>query len=87
MLMTIRGVNAERALSLMKVYPTPKSLLMAFRSKPPEEAKNLAKIATQEHINRRRWGTKISESLYEVWGAMSYPSRPESGGDDDDEQN
>ncbi|EPB82577.1 hypothetical protein HMPREF1544_10661 [Mucor circinelloides 1006PhL] len=86
MLMTIRGVNAERALSLMKVYPTPKSLLMAFRSKPPEEAKNLAKIATQEHISRRRWGTKISESLYEVWGAMSYPSRPESGGDDDDEQ-
>jgi len=80
MLMTIRGVNAEKALSLMKVYPTPKSLLVAFQSKSPEEAKNLAKVATQEHINRRRWGAKISESLYNIWGATSYP------GSDDEEQ-
>lgn len=79
MLMTIRGVNAEKALSLMKVYPTPKSLLTAFQGKSPEEAKDLAKVATQDQINRRRWGAKISESLYAIWGALSYP------GSDDDE--
>ncbi|OAD04651.1 hypothetical protein MUCCIDRAFT_128147, partial [Mucor lusitanicus CBS 277.49] len=67
MLMTIRGVNAEKALSLMKVYPTPKSLLTAFQGKSPEEAKDLAKVATQDQINRRRWGAKISESLYAIW--------------------
>lgn len=82
MLMTIRGVNAERALSLMKVYPTPRALLTAFKGKSPEEAKNLAKNATQEHISRRRWGTKISESLYDIWGALEYPTKPCS---DDDE--
>lgn len=81
MLMTIRGVNAERALSLMKIYPTPKSLLTAFQGKSPEAARNLAKAATQDHINRRRWGAKISESLYDVWGAMSYPAEP--GSDDE----
>ena len=86
MLMTIRGVNAEKALSLMKVYPTPRALLMAFRGKSPEEAKNLAKNATQEHISRRRWGTKISESLYDVWGALEYPTKSSSDDDEDDKE-
>ncbi|GAN01801.1 crossover junction endonuclease mus81 protein [Mucor ambiguus] len=83
MLMTIRGVNAEKALSLMKVYPTPKSLLMAFQGKSPKEAKNLAKVATQEHINRRRWSAKISESLYEIWGAIAYPGSDDDNGEQD----
>ncbi|KAI8967172.1 hypothetical protein BDF20DRAFT_902126 [Mycotypha africana] len=72
MLMTIRGVNAEKALSLMKVYPTPNSLLRAFQNKTPEEGKTLAKDATLNNISRRRWGPQISERLYQVWGSETY---------------
>lgn len=82
MLMTIRGVNAERALSLMKVFPTPHSLLTAFRDKTPEEGKLLAKNATATHITRRRWGVSISEKLYQTWGASSYPNIPTESDDD-----
>lgn len=56
MLMCIKGVNAERALALMRVYPTPHSLLSAFRNKTASDAKNLAKEATQNQISRRKWG-------------------------------
>ncbi|CAO3635606.1 unnamed protein product [Mucor hiemalis] len=73
MLMTIKGVNAERALSLIQVYPTPHSLLTAFKDKSVTEAKNLVKNATQNHISRRRWGTQISERLYDIWGSLEYP--------------
>lgn len=82
MLMTIRGVNAEKAISLMKVYPTPHLLLKAFDEKSPEEGKLLAKKATAAHITRRRWGVSVSEKLYQTWGASSYPNLPTS---DDDE--
>ncbi|KAI9470593.1 MAG: crossover junction endonuclease MUS81 [Benjaminiella poitrasii] len=74
MLMTIRGINAERALSLMKIYPTPHSLLLAFKGKTLEEAKKLAKDATQGQISRRRWGKEASDKLYQVWGAPEYPN-------------
>ncbi|KAI8985247.1 hypothetical protein BDB01DRAFT_721807 [Pilobolus umbonatus] len=72
MLMTIRGVNAEKALSLMKVYPTPHSLLKAYSSYSETEGKLLAKNATRNQIIRRRWGSQISERLYQIWGSPSY---------------
>ncbi|KAI8379856.1 putative DNA repair protein Mus81 [Choanephora cucurbitarum] len=84
MLMTIRGVNAERALSLMKIYPTPRSLLEAFRGLSPEKAKVLAKNATKNHILRRRWGIQISERLYSIWGALEYTSSDTNPQDDED---
>ncbi|KAG1132307.1 hypothetical protein G6F42_002479 [Rhizopus arrhizus] len=74
MLMCIKGVNAEKALALMRIYPTPHSLLNAFRNKPKSVAINLAKDATQTQISRRRWGTHISEKLYQIWGSLEYPS-------------
>jgi ERCC4-type nuclease/predicted transcriptional regulator len=82
MLMTIRGVNAEKALSLMKVYPTPYSLLTAFRERSPEEGRVLAKNATSAHITRRKWGISISEKLYQTWGATSYPNIPSDSDND-----
>ncbi|GAA5798293.1 hypothetical protein HPULCUR_003694 [Helicostylum pulchrum] len=74
MLMTVRGVNAERAMSLSKIYPTPHALLKAFQGKTVEEGKKLAKDATQNHISRRRWGSPASEQLYNIWGAANYPT-------------
>lgn len=74
MLMTTKGVNAERALSLMKVYPTPHALLKAFQGKTIQEAKNMVKDATADQISRRRWGAQISERLFEIWGAVEYPT-------------
>lgn len=82
MLMTIRGVNMERATSLSKIYPTPHALLKAFQGKTEEEGKMLAKDATRTHIARRRWTNTASEQLYNVWGAGTYP---ESVGDDEDD--
>lgn len=73
MIMTIKGVNAERALSLIQVYPTPHSLLTAFKDKSVEEAKKLIKDATQNNISRRKWGIQISERLYDIWGSLEYP--------------
>ncbi|RCH85818.1 Crossover junction endonuclease mus81, partial [Rhizopus stolonifer] len=83
MLMTIRGVNAERALALMKVYPTPKSLLEAFKGMSPEKGKVLAKNVTKGNISRRRWGIQISQRLYDTWGAFTY--RKDTDSDDDHE--
>lgn len=84
MLMTIKGCNAERALSLIKAYPTPHALLNAFKGKSPEEAKNLAKDATQGYISRRRWGPQLSQKLYHIWGALEYPASANSDSDSDD---
>lgn len=82
MLMTVRGVNAERAMSLSKIYPTPHALLKAFQEKTIEEGKKLAKDATLNQINRRRWGTAASEQLYNIWGADSYPTPEEEEEED-----
>ena len=68
MLMTIRGVSAEKASSLMKIYPTPNQLLQAYKFMSEEEAKGLAKEMTKDNIGRRRWGQSLSEKLWEVWG-------------------
>ncbi|KAI9261458.1 hypothetical protein BDA99DRAFT_511408 [Phascolomyces articulosus] len=69
MLMTIRGVSAEKAQSLIKIYPTPIQLLQAYDFKSDQEGKDLAKEMTKNSIgNRRRWGTQLSEKLWEIWG-------------------
>ncbi|KAG2224874.1 hypothetical protein INT45_008056 [Circinella minor] len=68
MLMAIRGVSAEKASSLMTIYPTPSQLLQAYKFKSEEEAKGLAKKMTKDSIGRRRWGQSLSEKLWEVWG-------------------
>ncbi|KAI8141059.1 hypothetical protein BJV82DRAFT_671051 [Fennellomyces sp. T-0311] len=68
MLMTVRGVSAEKASALMKIYPTPYQLLQAYASITEEEGKALARKATKDGIQRRRWGQQLSERLWEVWG-------------------
>ncbi|CAO3586794.1 unnamed protein product [Absidia cylindrospora] len=75
MLMAIRGVNAEKACALTRTYPTPYRLLKAMEETvhgggdgDGGGGKNLAVRATKEGISRRRWGSGISERLWEVWG-------------------
>jgi ERCC4-type nuclease len=82
MLMTIRGINAERALTLMKIYPTPAALLQVLSGKTAEQGKTLAKDATKDQIARRKWNTSTSEKLYEIWGTAVYPD--DEGSDDPD---
>ncbi|KAI8340249.1 hypothetical protein BC941DRAFT_419916 [Chlamydoabsidia padenii] len=67
MLMTIRGVNAEKAQSLIRVYPTPYHLFKAM-DEAGDNAKQLATRATKNGITRRRWPSSASERLWEVWG-------------------
>ncbi|ORX46032.1 hypothetical protein DM01DRAFT_1327920 [Hesseltinella vesiculosa] len=70
MLMTIRGVSAEKALTLAKTYPTPHRLLAAMNEISSEkDGKALAQEATKnETLPRRRWTKKMSERLWYVWG-------------------
>lgn len=72
MLMTIRGVSAEKAMALARVYPTPVSLLRAFSGTNEQEGKKLAQNATKDGINRRRWNNPLSERLYKIWGQLDY---------------
>lgn len=74
MLMTVRGVSAEKAAALMKRYPTPKALLEAYCSSNANSVvgKTLAHDATKDGISRRRWGNSLSEKLWCVWGQESY---------------
>lgn len=74
MLMTIRGVSAEKALALARIYPTPVSLLRAFSAADEAEGKKLAQNATRDGITRRRWTNPLSERLYKVWGQLDYES-------------
>ncbi|KAI9314142.1 hypothetical protein BX666DRAFT_1970750 [Dichotomocladium elegans] len=69
MLLTVRGVSVEKAVALMKVYPTPHALLKAYAAvSTPEEGKNLARESTKDGISRRRWNAALSLRLWEVWG-------------------
>ncbi|KAI8089851.1 uncharacterized protein BX664DRAFT_264129, partial [Halteromyces radiatus] len=73
MLMTIRGVTAEKAYSLGRIYPTPYHLLRAMKaanqdSSHPNRGKELAMLATKDAIQRRRWTATLSERLWDVWG-------------------
>lgn len=72
MLMTIRGVNAEKAYSLVKVYPTPHQLLKAMAEASIDgNPQQLATQVTKHGITRRKWPASTSERLWEVWGKQS----------------
>lgn len=69
MLMTTRGVTPEKANALIKIYPTPRSLLEAYASVNNEnEGKALIRDKTKDGILRRRWTLQLSERLWQVWG-------------------
>ncbi|SAL95528.1 hypothetical protein [Absidia glauca] len=75
MLMTIKGVNAEKAYSLVKVYPTPVQLLKAMADASIDgNPQQLATQVTKHGITRRKWPASTSERLWEVWGKQSRSS-------------
>jgi hypothetical protein len=75
MLMTTRGVSAEKAVEIVKVFPTPRILLDAFQALKTEAArKNMVTDATSGNlIKRRRIGPALSERLWRAWHGVSPP--------------
>ncbi|OZJ01815.1 hypothetical protein BZG36_04809 [Bifiguratus adelaidae] len=68
MLRTIRGVSAEKALEIIKTYPTPMQLLQAYgAAKDTQEQKSLLHKATMDAVPRRKVGPTLSERIWEVW--------------------
>ncbi|KAI8066753.1 hypothetical protein BC940DRAFT_302209 [Gongronella butleri] len=69
MLMTIRGISAEKAIALARHYPTPQSLLKKMNEvENAEEGKRVAIDATRDGIQRKRWTPLLSQRLWDVWG-------------------
>ncbi|KAI8374174.1 uncharacterized protein BYT42DRAFT_535155 [Radiomyces spectabilis] len=71
MLMKIRGVSAEKALALIKTYPTPHALLKALASQSTTQGRLLARDVTRNGLSRRQWNASLSEKLWQVWGQPS----------------
>lgn len=68
MLMTIKGVSAEKAQVIMRMYPTPLDLVHAYNEGNEEEKKSLLYRQTLNNIPRRRIRQDISEMVFNVWG-------------------
>ncbi|ANZ77629.1 BA75_05126T0 [Komagataella pastoris] len=66
MLMTTKGVSLEKAIQIQKHYPTPQSLIKAFReSKDP---KLLSQHFKQEIITHKKVTAILSEKIFQTWG-------------------
>ena len=70
MLLTIKGVSWDKAVSIQKIYPTPRLLWEAYNEHSSEEAKKrMLYVALQDNISRRKIGKALSETIYDVWGS------------------
>lgn len=71
MLMTVRGITLDKAVTIQKEWPTPKALLDAYSSILTTEGKKLMisdKLGSG--ITRKKITPILSQKLYEVWGKM-----------------
>lgn len=69
MLMTIRGVTWERAVTIQRLYPTPYDLWQAYDNLTSEEdRKELLSKATASYISKKKCSKNLSEKVYEIWG-------------------
>lgn len=74
MLMCTRGVSAEKALEIQKVFKTPKDLIDSFRSirdrGGAEEAKKMVMLRVDPgaKTDRKKIKAALSAKIYEVWG-------------------
>ncbi|ORY04066.1 putative DNA repair protein Mus81 [Basidiobolus meristosporus CBS 931.73] len=72
MLVTTRGITAEKAYEIAKRYPTPKSLFDAYDSLDSEEAKKHMLKDNARAVRRKNIGAALSERLYRVWCSTNY---------------
>lgn len=68
MLMTVKGISAEKAQVILRMYPTPLDLMRAYTDGSEEEKKALLYHKTLPNIPRRRIRQDVSEMIYNVWG-------------------
>lgn len=67
MLMASKGVSAEKAVAIQRVYQTPAGLIEAYKSLPPDKRPLMIHNATKGNITRRRINAKLSEQIAELW--------------------
>lgn len=73
MLMTIKGISAEKAAEIIKKYPAPHKLVQEFNSMPNEDdKKKMVKTACESAIRRKQIGPILSEKIYRIWCADNY---------------
>ncbi|RIA93696.1 hypothetical protein C1645_761897 [Glomus cerebriforme] len=73
LLMTIRGMSAEKATEIVKTYPTPHHLFDAFNFLDNEEEKKkmLMEIGGNM-IRRKNIGSALSDKIYQIWNNDIY---------------
>jgi crossover junction endonuclease MUS81 len=73
LLMTIRGLSAEKAAEIVKVYPTPHHLFDAFDFLDnEEEKKKMLMNIGGNMIRRKNIGSALSEKIYQIWNSDIY---------------
>lgn len=69
MLQTVKGVSAEKAALIQRLYPTPAALQSAYEALSSESDRiDMLARATETQIARRHIRPDISELIYNVWG-------------------
>ncbi|PKY54845.1 hypothetical protein RhiirA4_502602 [Rhizophagus irregularis] len=72
-LMTIRGLSAEKAAEIVKIYPTPHHLFDAFDFLDnEEEKKKMLMNVGGNMIRRKNIGSALSEKVYQIWNNDVY---------------
>lgn len=75
MLMAIRGVSAEKAQIIQRVFPTPHHLWTAYKQCADElERQNLVHTKTAALFGRKRISVDLSSKIYSLWGRESRPN-------------
>lgn len=66
-LLQLRGITAEKAASIIKLYPTPKSLLMAYQEKKEEKEKIDMLKNIEFGMKKRKLGPVLSKNIYNFY--------------------
>ncbi|KAL6940681.1 hypothetical protein ACO0QE_004594 [Hanseniaspora vineae] len=70
-LLSVKGVSLEKALGIQSIYPTLKSLLLAYQNCKDElEGQKMIMEAMKEFPGNKKVGKTVSETLYKVFGSM-----------------
>lgn len=68
MLMTVRGIGAEKAAEIARIYGTPRALFSAMDEAGAEAPELLAQVGAGG-LMRRRVGSSLSHKVADVWFA------------------
>ncbi|KAJ1970612.1 Crossover junction endonuclease mus81 [Dimargaris xerosporica] len=73
MLMSVKGMSAEKATHLAKRYPTPASFLEALAREPDHESrKRLLQDCGSAQLARRKIGPTLSTVIVNTWSSLDY---------------